>query len=216
MMIFQPAQARKTRSEQLLHRRGIAVDAELPPLPDEQTVRLRPAWEVAERALALFAVAARAEGLDQAAAIQFLEERSLWMAATREEQTFLLDPEPDEQDRLQFVWRYESLWVLLWALGHLENLGWPGVICDIERVTLIAWRTPVEAFVEMAALRPAGEILDAADLTYRCHWAAVDARLRGEDPPGDLDASIVYERHYALNWLTCHLEQEWDDVSTDV
>ncbi|MBW4697842.1 MAG: DUF4272 domain-containing protein [Aphanocapsa lilacina HA4352-LM1] len=216
MMIFQPAQARKTRSEQLLHRRGIAVDAELPPLPDEQTVRLRPAREVAERALALFAIAARAEGLDQAAAIQFLEERGLWMAATCEEQTFLLDPEPDEQDRLQFVWRYESLWVLLWALGYIDPLGWPGNICDIERITLIALRTSVEALVTMTVLRPAGEILDAVDLTYRCHWAAANARLKGEDPPGNLDASVVYERYYALNWLTCHLDQEWDDISTDL
>src|SRR5262245_66676207 len=26
-----------------------------------------------------------------------------------------------------FKWRYESLWVLLWALGHMEDLGAPEI-----------------------------------------------------------------------------------------
>jgi hypothetical protein len=26
---------------------------------------------------------------------------------------------------------------------------------------------------------------------------------------------VVYERHYALNWLTGYMDQDWDDISTD-
>jgi hypothetical protein len=59
------------------------------------------------------------------------------------------------------------------------------------------------------------QILDQADLIYRYHWAVVDARVKGKQPPAGLDPGIVYERHYALNWLIRYSDQEWDDISTD-
>ena len=51
--------------------------------------------------------------------------------------------------------------------------------------------------------------------SYRYHWAVVDARVNGLEIPSDIDASVVYERHYALNWLVGYSGQEWDDISTD-
>jgi hypothetical protein len=30
-----------------------------------------------------------------------------------------------------------------------------------------------------------------------------------------LHPSIVYERHYALNWLIQYLDQDWDNVQTN-
>ena len=47
------------------------------------------------------------------------------------------------------------------------------------------------------------------------HWAVVDARLRGQDAPSQIEAGIVYERHYALNWLIGYFGQDWDNVKTD-
>jgi uncharacterized protein DUF4272 len=32
---------------------------------------------------------------------------------------------------------------------------------------------------------------------------------------GNLDSGVVYERHYALNWLIGYMGREWDDVTTD-
>ncbi|AGY58898.1 DUF4272 domain-containing protein [Gloeobacter kilaueensis] len=216
MITFSPGQFRKLRSETFLRSSGIPVNPVLPVLPDERTVRLQPASAVAERSLVLFGVAARAEGLEQEAAIRFLEERRLWGAATREEQIFLLDPEPAEQDVLQFIWRYESLWVLLWALGYVEELALPRAICDIAAIVGLITSVSVDPFVDFALLRPLSDILDQADLTYRYHWAALDARLRGYEPPAGLDTSIVYERHYTFNWLTRRHDQEWDDISTEL
>ena len=42
-----------------------------------------------------------------------------------------------------------------------------------------------------------------------------DARISGRQPPAGLDPGVVYERHYALNWLIRYSDQEWDDISTD-
>ena len=59
-------------------------------------------------------------------------------------------------------------------------------------------------------------MLDQADLIYRLHWCVVDARLRNQpEPPADLQPGVVYERHYALNWLRGYHNADWDDVSTD-
>ena len=54
----------------------------------------------------------------------------------------------------------------------------------------------------------------AGDRIYRYHWAVRDARIRGESVDG-LDAGVVVERHYALNWLIGYLDQAWDDITTD-
>ena len=53
-----------------------------------------------------------------------------------------------------------------------------------------------------------------ADLYYRADWACVDARI-GENEIKSLNPGLVYERHYAFNWLIRYRDQEWDDVSCD-
>jgi len=51
-------------------------------------------------------------------------------------------------------------------------------------------------------------------LIYRIHWAVVEAQLHKQPMPAGLNADVVYERHYALNWLT-YYGDDWDNVSTD-
>jgi hypothetical protein len=73
-----------------------------------------------------------------------------------------------------------------------------------------------EEFIRDAKLLSADEILDATDLIYRYDWVCVNSRLNGKLAPAGLDASVVYERHYALNWLTGYLDKaDWDDVTTE-
>ena len=45
-------------------------------------------------------------------------------------------------------------------------------------------------------------------------WACVDARIKGVQIT-EIHSGVVYERHYALNWLINYRNQEWDDVSCD-
>ena len=53
-----------------------------------------------------------------------------------------------------------------------------------------------------------------SDLLYRMHWATRQAGLDGKETPANLSDSIIYERHYAINWIT-YYEENWDDVTTD-
>jgi len=115
----------------------------------------------------------------------------------------------------KLTWRYEALWTLLWALGHIERIGPTGIQCNAKHAVKLLNETPLEKFLGQAQLRPAPEILDELDFYYRAHWHAVNAQQAGRPPHPDLDPDILYERHYALNWLTHYMFQEWDDVRTD-
>lgn len=77
-----------------------------------------------------------------------------------------------------------------------------------------AERTAAE-FIADSRLRPIADILDQADLIYRYYWAVTDARLKGQQSPAGLDRGVIYERHYALNWLIGYNEKAWDNITTD-
>lgn len=204
---------RQERSCVALHERRIEVPVELPPVPGEAEVRLRTRDEIVERCMALYATACRAApgGVSARKARGFLTgfENALSPAET----TFLEKWFPARQSRIQFAWRFESLWVLLWALQMTDELGEPTRPRQVDEIGA-AMALPSDRLFN-AELRPTCEILDQLDFIYRCHWATTDARIKAERPSGGLDPGVVVERHHALNWLTCHQNADWDDVSTD-
>lgn len=209
------SERRKKRSEELLKTHGIPINPSLPAIePEEETVP-RSAEDVAKRAVGLCAVALRGEGLKRQEVIDLLKGKDVWAFVTPEEKKFLLKKRPARQEMLNFKWRYESLWGLLWALGRVKDLGAPISTCNVQRAVRMVREIPSEHLIGRAKSRPISELLDEADLIYRYDWAVVDARIKGEDPPGNLNPGAVYERHYALNWLICYMGQEWDDVTTD-
>lgn len=208
--------ARKERSEKLLHKRLIPINRNLPMVESAADAQLRSVEAVAQRALALMLVAVKGEGLEQAIIAQVMADYGIAPFLSPNEKAFIEDLAPSQQDRINFCWRYESLAVMLWALGYQAALEYPDTICDVPgSVTIIRESGNYAGFLAGAKLRTAAEILDENDLIYRMHWAVVDARIRGKEAPSEMDAGVVYERHYALNWLTGYMGQDWDDVSAD-
>ena len=105
--------------------------------------------------------------------------------------------------------------MLLWALGIYPDIGRPDTITDVPLLAATLRDLGPEGLRAKARLRPQSQLLDATDLMYRYHWAVVQARLDGLPVPSGLDPGVVYERHYALNWLIGYMDQAWDDISTD-
>lgn len=221
---------RAERSRALLRRRRMPLY--LGPLfvDDDQEAILRAPAEVARRALVLWAVAQRGEGMPQERALALLDRMGMRDAVSPKEKEFLDDPNPAAEVAGRFVWRLEALWVLLWALGHLDDLGWPEGFCDVSRlVNVLRPREGDPTFVSKARLRPVGEILDAQDLTMRMHWAIRDSWLKKQPLPADLNwtgraerlpaeqcaaVGVVEQRHHTLNWLVRFGDADWDDVDT--
>jgi hypothetical protein len=215
-MISESQRLRKLRSEAILEQEGVPFIDHLPVVEDERTAEFRTLEEVAWRAMALNIVSVKGEGLDQTRVLEIVEQYGLELVLTPKEKEFILNDVPSEHDRIQFSWRYEAYWVLLWALGYVEALGRPDEVCDVPRAVSVMVGRDAEEFIRDAKLRRADVILDAVDLIYRYHWACRDASLNGRIAPAELNPSVVVERHHALNWLVGYGDNaEWDDVTTD-
>jgi hypothetical protein len=206
---------RKKRSETVLRAEAVPINRTLPVVETEAEAKRRSKNEVAYRALALLVVAVKGEGLDQKRTLEVVKEYGLAPYFTPKEKAFIDDASPPQQDRVQFSWRYEAAWTLLWALGYVDKLDKPVALCDVPRAVKTMKQRTAAKFIAEAKLRPLSEILDQADLVYRYHWAVVDARLKGKQLAGGIEPGVIMERHYTLNWLIGYMDQAWDDVTTD-
>jgi len=206
---------RKIRSERLLKELNVPTISHLPVIVDSSVALKRSKEEIALRAMTLLIVAVKAEGLEQEIVEKLIKDYELSNELTPKEKKFTDNPSPSQFDKTQFIWRYESAWVLLWALGYVQVLSPPTQICDVPRAVSFMQQRNRDQFIRDSKLRSISEILDETDLIYRYHWAVVDARVNGLQIPNEIDSSVVLERHYALNWLIGNIDQEWDDISTD-
>jgi len=197
------------------------------PMVTEAEAWVRSPEQIARRLLAMFGVCVRAEVLNGGApagaaqkyldAIDRMLDGGLRDELTPDETAFLADPEPSPVDLATFDWRYECCHVLLWALGAVDELGYPDDLCDVGAMAGVIWHT-VDVGSLLAAARPraAAEVLDAADLILAYDWACVDARVKGRPAPGGLNGEVVVEWHRAVNWLVgAYDSADWDDVGTD-
>lgn len=209
------AVARKARSEARLASEGVPINRNLPVIEGLAGIETRTREAVAWRAMALLVVAAKGEGVDQATVDRIVASYGLQAHFTPAEVAFIRDTSPSDHDRVQFSWRYEAAWTLLWSLGYVETLGKPTTLCDVPRAVGFLMERDASTFIADARPRSPSELLDEADLVYRYHWSVVDARLKGEGAPASLEPGVTMERHHALNWLIGYMDQAWDDVSTD-
>ncbi|MGR6542721.1 DUF4272 domain-containing protein [Paenibacillus tundrae] len=215
---------RKERSERILTEQGIPFNPHLPARAGDEHTRIRTLDEVTRRAVALCLAALKGECLgagesaeDTAALVQEVIDKydadSFFSPAERR---FIHQHGAEQQEVISFSWGYEAYYVMLWALGYVQELGAPIQLCNVgQAVGYLQQCDTIEEFISQASFRSASEILDEADLIYRYNWVCVDSRVKGSTPPAGLNSGVAYERHRALNWLICYLDQEWDDVRTD-
>lgn len=210
---------RRAQQSSLLTAQGIRVPPSLPPVPGEAEARVRDAAVVSRRMLALFAVALRAEILatgDTPPSLDEVETRLPGVAAalSPQERAFFAHAAPDAQALANFGWRYEALAVLQWALGLADTLPEPSALCAVPLAAQRALDNAQAAERTTLARRPLPELLDTLDRHLRLHWAVRQAGRSGQPLPAGIVPGVVYERHYALNWLLHFEDAEWDEVET--
>ena len=214
------AQERKNRSIAILVSQGVPYIQHLPFRYETEEVTPRDKKEVIERAVCSFASIMCALSIskgeysqeDRVYAEDFLSAKyhALELLTPMEQQ--VIAGTISEAGAINAVWKYEAVWALLWALGIVEELSLPSEICDCDLVMGTMRRFKgLDDFMEHTTLRPLEEILQALDLHYRYHWAAVNARVNGSDPAG-IDEEVVMERRAGLEWLCCK-GQENDNLS---
>ena len=215
MFFKSKAERRKNKSISILKREKVPFINHLPIIETEEEITLRTTEEICNRAICLALIAAKGEGLEddifKAKASEYRVEKHF----SPEEKAFIEMKQYDDKLRAKFTWRYESLWVLLWSLGYINSLDKPDKICDVQFAVSTIVNSERNGFISDAKVRSKNEILDQTDLYFRYHWATTEARLHNQEMTSGLDGGVVYERHYALNWLINYDNEEWDDVSTN-
>lgn len=212
-----PAQ-RQAATEALLREHGIPVNPNLPWIEDEGEVKLRSADELCRRLAALWGVVGTAMLRENDFFEDYfsIDERRSWLSA--EEQGFLFDDAPAEEDYIRFSWRLEALYFLAWCGGLVDRIGLPRSEASAREFLHVFPEDESDpiALRQALRLRPVREILDWSDRLYRLHWAVRDARLHGRPTPAGIEAGAVFEWHYAVNWMTRYDdEDDWDEVGTD-
>ncbi|MGJ8641047.1 MAG: DUF4272 domain-containing protein [Opitutaceae bacterium] len=210
------ATERRTRSISILEKNKIPTIKHLPVIEDSKTSNFRSKREIAERLIGCTIAAVAGETGDQELARQLIESFSAKAWMTPKEREFIDQKMESQQERVQFSWRYERVWVLLWSLGYIESLEYPPSICDVPLLIGNIKGKSVDELVESAKIRSQSEILDEADFIYRLHWAVTEERVnKSFILPDSIERGVVMERHAALNWLVGYMNQSWDDITTD-
>ncbi|AXY73623.1 DUF4272 domain-containing protein [Paraflavitalea soli] len=209
---------RKARSEELLTTRHIKINKHLPCIESAAETILRTPNEIAQRVtvLAIANLVANDDMTGEEARL-YLETHFLWSLVTPDERQFFANPTPERKRHES--WKSEGIYTLLWSIYKIDELPFPDVLCDLGSVEpgdypINPDQEPNEFINSITTSRSKEEILDAADLYYRLDWACVDARINNRDMEV-IHPGVVYERHYALNWLIRYSDQDWDDVSCD-
>ena len=203
---------RKARSEALLKERGIPFLDSLPCVESEEEASTQAVEEVGKRIICLFCVSGTGFEPDDSAFIDYLKENDFWQYLSRQEATFLSNPQGHEQAQIKASWQMEALYFLLWAVKVVPELPFPidqsssnEFIESIPKCDESPW-----PFIRSLQLRPLPEILDASDLIYRLHWAT-----RHYGKKVNVNQEVVQEWHHAVNWLTNYDGEGWDWVATD-
>lgn len=206
---------RKEKTETLLKELGIPYIDHLPTVEEESEVRLRTSQEIAKRILILVYLNYAAEENSKQDIIDFLKTERLWDSVSLEEKILFEKSKLTDQDRINISWRSESIWALLWTINKVDDLDLPTDEVDISDIVdrLPKFMSNPDDFIKSSTLRSASEILDQSDLIYRLHWATRQSQLNNASDL-NLDPGIVYERHYAINWVTYYADN-WDDITTD-
>ena len=217
-----PSALRKMRTVTLLESKGITSPCDAPAQMSETNLDLRPAEDVVGRAAALLLVSLTAmayttpsEFAAPAAWCAALTEKldkqyAVKSFLTAKEKNYLARPTPDKHE--SFLLNGEACRVLLWCIGLMDEPGWPGERTDLHVLSDKFKAGSYSLMVKQARYKDNAEYADAHDLICRLHYATVFSPAE-ELQKAQVDADIVYERHYALNWfLGTDGITSWDNI----
>lgn len=208
-----PLQVRKA-SGAWLEAHGVPLHPHLPlPAIGDQ---LRSAREVAERVVVLYSLAGVANGANPRKLRSWLAAAGAESMLGAEDLRLLSDERLSAEDRNGRSWMQESLFVLCWCIGVVQDIPFPGRECDLQGVfSAIPPEVPVSKFVAEARMRSMEEIARETDRYLCLHAAMRHPELWASAARASaVKFEVVLERRHALEWV-CARATGWYDVSLD-
>ncbi len=173
-------------------------------LPLINSFKIRNAKDVAKRIVVLYGLGALFEGVDVDMVSSWLESEGLFEFTSKEEQSFLSGRKLTEQDINTLSWKQESLYVLCWSGGIINDLNFPSKECNLDDVfPYIPRSVEVGAFLKNFKLRSNDDIRQQLDIYYCLHHSLKHPEMWvNNSHPMGVNITIVEERRESLEWLS--------------
>jgi len=201
----------KNHSQRFLAAHGVRINDMLPLIEAPNELNPRPSQDAARRVVVLIHIIGIGFGQPGARMKAPLEQFGLLKFASANELRLLNADTSTKQEKANAAWLVECVQALGWCLGVVDLDPFAGCDDDLASHFPPPFTNPTE-FIANARLRPFPELYQQADLHYRLHWAARDARLRGTDSL--VNERIIEERRKALDWVV-GVEADWDNMPVD-
>lgn len=200
------SQQRKENSGTRLTALHIPTDYSLPAI-DDSMYKLRSPQEVGKRILILtYLNCVASEPSLQQEVMMFLIREKLWDDVTPDEKVLFHKTKLGDEDIDGIFWRKETIWMLLWVTGQVDDVGTPDHEVDLYEIfpLLPGFFESTEQFLRQIDTRDNVEIFAEQDFYFRLNWSLRSA----PNHETSLVPGVVHERDVALSWLTGILE-EW-------
>ncbi|MFW9988311.1 MAG: DUF4272 domain-containing protein [Candidatus Odinarchaeota archaeon] len=180
-------------------------------------IRIRPPEEVVKRVIVLLGIFQAATGREKKEIIDILKSNNLWSDTSEIEKKFLLNHNEDTKfEAIQFGWRSEAVFILLWALKLVGEVKIPEDESNLDLIIDLLKDSEYYRKIDIkkAQLRNSEDILRLLDKIQIINSELRDASINNKKPPYKYHPSIIFEWNYALNWLV-KINKDWDDLTTD-
>jgi hypothetical protein len=202
----------KTKSDEYIASLGIEPYSFLPDIHfDEHNTR--PAFEVKARLVILcMLVEVSFNRLSADAAKAFLMKNGLTELLSEKELKLLSTN--DAVHKVNETWKIECICVLYWYLGIIDHIPAPTELFDFLAASyypVSSLDNPPDIFTDdRFTVRSTNELDFLLDLYSRLDYICDMAKVNNYKL--HLDSAAVYERRYALIWLSDNTIANWDDV----
>jgi hypothetical protein len=208
-----------------LHSLGFQVASSLPVELDTFPTQLRPADEIAKRALGLLSVGDWVCATETQISSERIRDRirllELDAFLTSEDKSVLATPRSHARDAYlgTIGWRLENVWPLGWILGFETPPTVQGMVSDETIAALLSFfygkTSGLDFLTTRLSPRKVAEVSALEDLFYCAHNAARSAQLGESTVPPDFDpiadGGVIHERRHALTWALSP-GVDWDDT----
>ena len=200
----------KELNERWLRDAGITVNPALPRIEVRADLRPRSAEKVATRAWVLSYVLGVGLGRSADGVLDQLRSVELLDFLTPRERNLLRKPKFTHSDRAWAACLVEAVHGCAWAMGLLET----GPLENAPDTLASHFPYGSDPFPSIRAtrLRNFDDIYLRADLNYRLHWAARQARFDGS--PFPFPEACIQARRHAIDWIV-GIPHDWDDMPLD-
>jgi len=200
----------RSQNEHWLRDSGVTINPGLPQIEEPGELAPRSAEKVATRAWVLSYVLGVGLGRSADEVLDELRAVELLDFLTPRERNVLRKPKFTHSDRAWAACLTEAVHGCAWAMGLVET--GPLEKCPPALASHFPHGSDPFPSIRATRLRSFDDIYLRADLNYRLHWAARQARFDGS--PFPFPEAHIQARRHAIDWIV-GVPHDWDDIPLD-